>query len=428
MASLWPRYAELLRVRGTARFIALGFLARMPIGTLGLSTLLYLRDLTGSIAFAGSAVGAQLVASAATAPIIGRLIDTRGPRGVLVACGLLCPLTVLVTLFADALHLSRAAIVIAAAATGAFAPPTVVVVRSLWRYRLPDEDRRRTAFALDSVLLEVAYTVGPALVALAVATAGARVALMLAWVFVALAVPLLFASGGLAWWQRHPPGERHLLGPLREPRLLAIYATTFLLSILFGALEVGYPGFAAGLGVTAWGPALIAINSIGSAAGGIAYGGLHLAMPVERQLPRLLALLALPVAVHAALSSAWGMVPWALVAGLMIAPSMTAVTLLISASAPSRYATEAFTWSSTAIVTGIGIGMAAGGMLVERVGSWAPFALAAASAVAAAAVALRLSPAVAAPAAAAPLPPAPLDSASVEPRAARRNAARARDQ
>ena len=41
----------------------------------------------------------------------------------------------------------------------------------------------------------------------------------------------------------------------------------------------------------------------------------------------------------------------------MIAPAMTTVSLLVSEHAPPQYATEAFTWSATAIVTGVGAGM-----------------------------------------------------------------------
>lgn len=388
------RYADLLRVPGAARFIVLAFLARLPIGTLGLSTLLYLRDLTGSIAFAGTAVGAQLVAGAVAAPIVGRLIDARGPRGVLLVEGVLCPLGIVVTLLAQPLALSHTAILLATIATGAFAPPIVVIVRSIWRHRLPDEDRRRTAFALDAVLLEISYTVGPALIAIIVASVSARAALAVACVFVALSVPLLFVSGGLAWWKATPAAQRHLLGPLRHRGLIAIYAATFLLTIVFGALEVGYPGFASAQNAPAWGPTLIAISSIGSAIGGVAYGGLHVSISPERLMPRLLALLALPVAVHAFIATTWGMTPWALIAGLMIAPAMTIVTLLISKYAPPKYATEAFTWSSTAIVTGIGAGMALGGMLIERIGPWAAFAMAALAAIMAAGLALRIAAAV----------------------------------
>jgi predicted MFS family arabinose efflux permease len=76
-------------------------------------------------------------------------------------------------------------------------------------------------------------------------------------------------------------------------------------------------------------------------------------------------------------ASAWLFAPLAFMTGLLIAPSLTALTLLVTRRAPARYATEAFTWMSTCVVTGIGAGMAAAGQLVETAGAWAAFATAA---------------------------------------------------
>jgi predicted MFS family arabinose efflux permease len=121
------------------------------------------------------------------------------------------------------------------------------------------------------------------------------------------------------------------------------------------------------------------------------YGGLHLRTPIERQLPLLVALLAPPLVAHVFLTSLHWMAPWAFVAGLLIAPAMTAVATIVSMRAPAKHATEAFTWSSTAIVTGIGAGMAAGGWLIERFGPPAAFVMAAASAIIAGLLALRVS-------------------------------------
>lgn len=383
-------YAAFFRPPGIARFVAIGFLARMPIGTLGISMLLHVRELTGSIAFAGSVVGAQLIAAAMTAPLIGRVIDTRGPGRVLRLTGTIPALSILCVFFAGPLQLSRSAILAAAIVTGAFIPPVTTIVRTIWRHRFEDERVRQTAFALDSVLIELSFTLGPALIALLVAVASPRAALGLAWVCTVAAVPLLYASGGMAWWKDAPPTQRHLLGPLRERELLVLYAATFALTLSFGALEVGYPGFASERATAAWGPTLIAINSLGSALGGLAYGGLHVSMPIERQLPRLMTLLALPIALHLFVDGPWAMAPLAFVAGLMIAPSMTGATLLVSRHAPPAYVTEAFTWSATAIVTGVGAGMAAGGALIERFGGKSAFALAMSSALLAALFSLAL--------------------------------------
>jgi predicted MFS family arabinose efflux permease len=153
---------------------------------------------------------------------------------------------------------------------------------------------------------------------------------------------------------------------------------------------VGYPAFGRAAGADSWGPVLIAVGSIGSALGGLVYGGARIAMPHARLLPILMAAMGVPIAMHLPIDDPWLLMPFALIAGALIAPAMTSVALLVSALAPERYATEAFTWSSTAIVTGLGLGMAAGGGLAERYGANGAFALAAASALAGAAIALAL--------------------------------------
>jgi len=135
---------------------------------------------------------------------------------------------------------------------------------------------------------------------------------------------------------------------------------------------------------------LLAINSTGSAIGGLAYGGLRIAMPIERQLRLLLVLLAISLGLQMFVAHPLLLAALGLLAGLFIAPALTAVTLLVSANAPPRYATEAFTWSATCIVAGVGAGMAVGGEVVERSGAAGVFAAAAIASLVAAACALAL--------------------------------------
>jgi MFS family permease len=393
------RYRAFFVLPDVVRMVAMAMLARMPLGTQSLALLLHVRDLTGSFATAGSSVGTYLAAAAVTAPVMGRLVDRLGPRLPLLVTGFVCPLALAVLLFARPLALSTPMILIAAGVAGAFAPPVTVLTRTMWRYRFEhDSEARRTAFAVDAVLVELAFTLGPALIALLLAVGSPAIAFAAAVGFAAIAVPVFLASPALKYWPHHIDAERHLLGPLTAPRLLVVYAVTALLTFCLGLLEVGYPGFATALGITALSGVLLAINSIGSALGGLAYGGLHVRTPVEAQLRRVLALLALAVAAQIWVSSAWLLGALAFLAGLFIAPSLTAVTLLVSANAPPRYATEAFTWSATCIVTGVGAGMAVGGELVERYDAHAVFALSAVAALVAAlaALALRGAPRVAA--------------------------------
>ncbi|HXR55155.1 MAG TPA: MFS transporter [Casimicrobiaceae bacterium] len=366
MRSAAAQYASFLRLPDVGRLLAMAVLARMPIGTVTLALLLHVRALTGSFAAAGAAVGSYLAASAITAPLIGRFIDRHGPRIALLVTGIASPAALLVLWLAKPLGLTTPLLWIVAAFAGAFSPPISVLTRTMWRYRFADEAARRMAFALDGVLIEFTFTAGPALIALLLAIGSPTVAFGAAFVFMTLAVPTFIASPALRYWRHDPHAERHLLGPLTERRLIAVYATTFLLTVAFGLLEVGYPGFAAKVQRPPLAGILIAVNSVGSALGGLVYGALNLATPRERQLRIAIALLVLPLALQGAIATAGILAIVAFVAGLCIAPTFTIVTLLISSYAPARYATEAFTWSATCIVSGIGAGNALGGVLLER--------------------------------------------------------------
>jgi predicted MFS family arabinose efflux permease len=213
------------------------------------------------------------------------------------------------------------------------------------------------------------------------------VAFAVAWVFAALAAPLFALSPALRYFRAEPDADRHLLGPLTEPRLLVVFLVSFLITFTFGLMEVGYPAFGAQFGVASMGAVLIAVNSAASAIGGLAYGGMRVPMSAERLLPRLLLLMVVPLGAHALAGSAWILAPLAFVAGLLIAPSLTIVMQLVSQRAPAQYTTEAFTWSSTCIVGGVGAGAAIGGKLAEAWGPPALFVLAAASILLAALVA-----------------------------------------
>jgi len=384
------QYASFFRLPDVARLLAMAVLARMPLGTVTLAMLLHVRALTGSFAAAGATVGAYLGASAITAPFVGRFIDRRGPRLALLVTGIGCPAALLVLWLAKPLALTTPTMWLVAALAGALSPPISVLTRTMWRYRFEDESARTLAFALDGVLIEFSFTAGPALIALLLALGSPAVAFGAAFVFATLAVPTFVASPALRYWQHDPHAKRHLLGPLTEPRLLAVFATTFLLTLALGLLEVGYPGFAANVHRPPLAGLLIAVNSIGSAVGGLIYGGLHIALARERQLRWILALLVLPLALQSLIASAGLLAIVAFVAGLCIAPSLTVVTLLISSYAPARYATEAFTWSATCIVSGIGAGNALGGLLLEHYDPAIVFAASGGAALLAAACAQHL--------------------------------------
>lgn len=375
MKRIARKYVEFLRQPDVARLLVVALLSRMPIGMVGFSMLMFLRESLGNFALAGTAVGINFLSLAIAAPIQGRLIDRHGPGRLLAVTGVVQPLALGAILFSATEGYPFAVVVVCAAVAGIFASPITTVTRTMWRHRFDREDDRRTAFALDAVTIEINFTLGPAIIAGMLAAYSARAAFGLAIGTVVAAMAIYLGSGTLAQFKRVAnDGPRHLLGPLTDPRLLLIFTATFGLTLCFGLLEVGYPAFATALAMPALGGVLLAVNSLGSAAGGMLYGGMHFRAPVERQFTVAMALMAIPLFLHALWLQpvVFGVV--AFFAGALIAPSITAQSVLVSRLAPARYATEAFTWSSTFIVSGIGAGVAVGGHLVETTGLRTAFA------------------------------------------------------
>ncbi|HEX6632843.1 MAG TPA: MFS transporter [Usitatibacter sp.] len=393
MKSILRKYSEFVRQPDVARLLAVAVVTRMPVGMVGFSMLMFLRESLGSFALAGAAVGANFVAAAVAAPIQGRIIDRQGPARLLWFTGTLQPLALVAILAGVKLGLAFPYVVAAAACAGAFATPITTLTRAVWRQKFEREEDRRTAFALDAVTIEINFTAGPAIMAAILAAAGATAAFGVAIFFAVLAIAIFTTSPALRYFRRETGVRRHLLGPLTEPRLWIVFGATFGLTVAFGFLEVGYPAYATALGVPAVGGLLLGINSLGSAVGGAIYGGLHFRASVERQFAAAMALMAAPLLLHAVVGPVALFALVAFLAGALIAPSIAAQSTLVSRLAPSHYAAEAFTWSSTFIVSGLGAGMALGGHMVEQQGVRAPFAVGAAIVGAMAMLALALTPA-----------------------------------
>lgn len=371
------RYRAFLRAPQLVATFALTWLARTPIATVTLGMLLHVRELTGSFTPAGVAVGSYFVAMACTAPVLGRYIDRHGPRLALAVTGTVSPLALFAILAAGPFGLTPAAIAALAAVAGAFAPPVTTLTRASLRQRFASDEDRNTAFALDTVLIEMAFALGPLVIAGLLAFGGAMLAFAFSCVLASLAAPVFALSPAPKYLRPEPDAQRHLLGPLTEPRLIAVFVVVFFVTSTFGLLEVAYPAFGAAKGSLAQGATLIAVNSVGSAVGGLLYGGLDWTVPPARRLPAILALMLIPVTLQAFVSHVAVLAVLAFIGGLLIAPAMTVVMVLVSTHAPSRYATEAFTWASSGIVAGIGAGSAVGGRLVEGYGPSAVFLTAA---------------------------------------------------
>ena len=368
-------YRAFFALPDVTAMVVTAWLSRLPVGMIGLAMVMFMRESLGDYTLAGSVVGLYFISTAAFAPVGGRIIDRIGPYWPLRVTGVI-NVALLAILYATVINQFPLWVVMfAAVLAGASTPPIGVLTRTLWRHRFTDDTNRRLAFAVDSIAIELNFTVGPALIALIVATYGARAAFLVAWLTTAIALVIFLYSPALRYWQQQPLIERHLLGPLAEGRLLGLFIVTFGFTFSFGILEIGYPAFATALAWPMLAGILLGVNSLGSAVGGALYGAIHLKLPLERQFALAIGLMALPFLLHWWVDQLLIFSVIAFFAGAFIAPARTAQTLLISRIAPHKYATEAFTWSSTFVISGIGVGMAAGGAAAETIDVKAPFLL-----------------------------------------------------
>ena len=160
------RYAEVLRVPHVAALIASTLLARFPIGINALALILYLREQTGSYAVAGVVAGGLAAGAGVGAPVQGRLVDRLGQRRVLVPLAFIHAAALGGVVALTELGAPTVVLLACSTAAGFAIPPTSSVLRSMWPSLLRErQDLIPAAYALDSVLIELIFVLGPLLTA-----------------------------------------------------------------------------------------------------------------------------------------------------------------------------------------------------------------------------------------------------------------------
>jgi MFS family permease len=364
-------YLRILREPYLGPLLAATLLARLPIGINGLATVLFLRAETGSFATAGATAGALALGSGVGAPVGARLVDRYGKRVLLALAGAhgsgLLALVALGTLGAPA-----GALVPEALLTGLAMPPTSSVMRALYPRLLHEQpDLVQGAYALDSVVTETIFITGPLITAALVAFVRPGAALVLSAAAVAVGAVAFLAAMPAAERARARGARRESsrLGALRAAGIRTLVLSMLPVGFAFGALEVALPAFADDHGNPEVAGLLIAIWSLGSLAGGLAYGARARRATLAEVHLRVALLLPLGFLPLALAGSPVVMGLLVIPAGVMIAPLIATRNELAGIVAPPGAETEAFTWPLTAVVAGVSAGAAAGGGLVEA-GGW----------------------------------------------------------
>jgi MFS family permease len=364
-----PSYVTILRTPHARPLVLASLVGRLSSGTGPLALVLFVQDATGSFAAAGAASAATALANGLLAPVRGRLVDRFGQRRCLppLAASFAAALVGVVAAARPGPG-GVAATVALAAAAGATVPPLSASMRVLWMSLVGRGPELQTAYALDAVLEEVLYVLGPLLAGAVAAAvdpaAGLLTAAALALVgtggFVVSPVSRAFtgSQAGPAGW----------VGSMASRGMRTLALALAGVGGAIGLCEIGLVAAARRNGAAELAGILLAIWAAASAAGGLWYGGRTWRGATGRRFLALLALLALAYAPMAAAPSLAALAVVVAAVGLVTAPLESSALMLAAELAPPGTLTESATWVTTALNVAAAAGIAAAGALVDHAG------------------------------------------------------------
>jgi MFS family permease len=382
-------YLQVLRTPHALPMVLAAFIGRLPLSMVGLGCVLLVASETGSYGLGGAVAAVGAVTTALAGPVIGRLADTHGQRRVLLPVLAVFVPSGVTFLFAVREHWPLWIVFATAGLAGACIPPVSSMIRVRWTHMLRGSHRLPTALAMESVVDEFVFIVGPVLVTFLSTAGHATSGVVTAFAFAAIG-SLLFAAQGRT--EPPPAPHEHRNGPsaIRVPGLRVLFAVGAAVGAILGTLEIGLVAFADETGHKSLAGVLIAGLALGSMASGIGWGTVHWRRPLRHRLAAVLVLMTVLSIPLLLVHHIWLMVPFVILAGVAVSPILISSFTLAEVLVPRAAVTEAFTWIGTALGLGVALGASVAGKIVDAAGANTSF-LVATVAAALAAVVVALS-------------------------------------
>lgn len=360
-------YRGVLRTPDVRRMLLLSLLVRVPLwaGNVVL-TLHVVIHLDRSYGAAGFLVAVATVALSVSAPWRGRRLDQVGLRAALTPS-----LVVLAACWSVAPFVGYWPLLLLSAVAGLFAVPSFTLMRQALMHAVPEE-QRKTVLAVDSVVIELTFMIGP--------TLGVLLATVAPTTWALFACEFAAVAGALLIWVADPPvgpvdragdGEHPRVRSWLDANVLVVLVMSATATVVLTGTDVGVVAALRDMGHQSWIGWELAVWGLGSAIGGVVYGALHRSVP----LPLLLVLLAgttLPVALA---REPLGLAVLLFVTGVFCAPTVTASVEALSRAVPERVRGEALGWHGSAMTAGGALGAPLAGVAIDHGGWQGGFAL-----------------------------------------------------
>ena len=387
-------YRRALEVPGAWQFSASGLVARLPMAMMALGIVLFISERTGSYALAGVLSAAFQVSAAGGALVTSRWVDQVGQRRLLPWLAVVHALALIVFVLSVETDQPVAVQALTVAMAGLCQPAIGSMVRARWAHVAPDPQRLRSAFALESIIDELIFTIGPLLTAYLALQVALPLPLVLAAV---LTVAGSLALAAQRRTQPSPSGRRQRgdsstgeprRSALRQPGMVIMVMAALGIGGVFGSYEVTTVAFTQEAGQPTASGLVLGLWAAGSLLGGLVFGSRHWRMSLPRQVIALTGLLALALAVAPLVGSVPVLAITTFVSGMTIAPALISVFSLTERLVPTASLTEGLTWTNSGLALGFSFGTSVAGVVIDGMGTTAAFVLPCLSAAFACAVAV----------------------------------------
>lgn len=378
-------YRAVLAIPGVARLTAVALLARVPVTAAGVVLTLHVvltlghgygaAGLVGAVATIGTAIGA---------PLLGRIVDRQGLRGMLVLA------TVAEGVFwSVAPWLPYRVLLVTAFIGGVLALPVFTVVRQSLAALVPLE-QRHTAYAVDSISVEMSFMIGPMLGVLAATRVSTTAAM--------LGVGATIVCSGVALYTLNPPirgnapadipdsaggtdggtagsldGPGNPDGAARQsvpqsvrawlsPTLASVLVATAACTIILAGTDVAIVASLQSTDHVSWTGVVMAVWALASIVGGFIYGALRRGVSALT-VAMLLGVCTMPVGV---LGGTWWVLCLTIVpAGMLCAPTLASLADAVSRLAPETMRGLVMGLHGSALTVGLAIGAPLSGAVVD---------------------------------------------------------------
>lgn len=389
-------YRAIFATPGTKGFSAAGFVGRMPLSMLGIGIVTMISQVTGRYGLAGALAATLALAGSPLGVQVSRLVDRHGQRRVLRPAAAVTVAAVAALLVCVRTGAPDWTLYVCTVAAGT-APSLGASVRARWALiHGGSPELLHTAYALESVVDEVCFMLGPILSIGLCTVWFPEAGPLLAAVFLAAGTYLLTAQRST---EPPPhPRERDGGGSALDSRGLRVLVATFVATgAVFGAVDVATVAFADGLGLKAAASLVLATYAAGSCAAGLIFGLLRPKRPPSHRFLLGVAAMAVSMIPPLLVGNLWFLAVALFVSGLSIAPTMVTAMGLVEQLVPRAKLTEGMTWVTTGLSVGVALGASLAGWVTDASGARAAFAVPASAAALAAVVAFlgyrRLRPA-----------------------------------